>query len=169
MHTLNLKLLYGAEYRTVMDESAFCPGENKRNPWYHRLPCKFGHIYPYSIKMLAFYCQSGKIRNRLHREHPEIKAINWSDYGEAIFLFTPDQFKIVAEFAKPIRKRRLSPDHRQKLTLAGTDALKRYRNSILNGIKSSQKSSIAIGPISEYGLAREMGSENNSTLRNPKI
>jgi len=142
---LNLKELFGDKYKIAIDESASCPGESKDNPWYYQIPCKFGHIYSYSDKELGFYCESGKIRNRLHQEHTDIEITNWSDDGEAVFLFTPDQFKIVAEFAKPKRKRRLSQEHRRKLTNAGTDALKRHRKSILNGTKSAQISTNRIG------------------------
>ena len=135
---LNLKESFEKRYRIAIDESAYLPGEGKDNPWYYQIPCKYGHIYPHSDKKLGFYCESGNIRNRLHQEHTDIEITNWSDDGEAVFLFTPDQFNIVAEFAKPKRKKRLSQDHRRKLISAGTDALKRHRKSIQNGTKSGQ-------------------------------
>jgi len=135
---INLQNLYGKRFKIVLDESASCPGESKDNPWYYQIPCKFGHIYSYSDKKLGFYCESGNIRNRLHREHPKIEVVNWSDDGEAIFLFTYDQFENVARYARPKRKKRLSQEHRRKLTNAGTDALKRHRKSILNGTKTGQ-------------------------------
>jgi len=93
---LNLKELFEKQYKIVLDESAFCPGENKDNPWYFLIACKHGHIYPDSDRKLGFYCESGNIRNRLHRKHPKIEVTNWSDDGEAIFLFIPDQFDLIA-------------------------------------------------------------------------
>jgi hypothetical protein len=112
---LNLRKLYGDKYKITLDESAFCPGESKKNPWYFQVACKYGVVYPYSNKELAFYCESQKIRDRLHREHPEIKVVNWSDDGEAIFIFDPKKFDLIANYAWPRKRRRLSEEHKKKL------------------------------------------------------
>jgi len=160
---LNLKELFEKRFKIAIDESAFQLGESKDNPWYFQVPCKYGHIYPYSDKVLGFYCESGNIRKRLNREHPGIEIINWSDDGEAVFLFTPDQFDLIAKYAKPKRKKRLSQDHRRKLTSAGTDALKRHRKSIQNGTKTGQISTKRTLDVISDGQAREKRLENQKS------
>lgn len=112
---LNLKKIYGEKYKINLDESAHCPGESTKDPWYFQIPSKYGHFYPYSDEMLGFYCESGRVRGRLHRQHPEIEVRNWSDDGEAIFLFRPEQFNLVVKYAQPKRRKRLSEEHKAKL------------------------------------------------------
>jgi len=160
---INLQNLYGKRFKIVIDESAFQPGERKDDPWYYQIPCKIGHIYPYSDKMLGFYCESGNIRNRLHREHPEIEVVNWSDDGEAIFLFTPDQFNIVAEYAKPKRKRRLSQEHRRKLEISGQRYKFKSSNHGSNDAKSTQISTKRIEDVFGDGQTRETRLEHQKS------
>jgi hypothetical protein len=111
---LDLKEIYGHGYKIQCDESAPHFGGGRNNPWYYQIPCKYGHIYAYSDRLLAYYCDSGRIQEKLHREHPEIEVCQWGDY-EAVFLFPPDQIHTIAKYARPRTKRRLSPEHRQKL------------------------------------------------------
>ena len=110
---------FGARYRITLDEAAFCEPGGKENPWYFQIPCKYGHIYPCSDKLLAFFCESGGIRRRLRDDHPELEVRQWSEVSEAVFLFKPEQLDLVAQYAKPRRKRRLSPAHRKKLSKSG--------------------------------------------------
>jgi len=144
---LNLKELFGREYKIEIDESANCPGESKSDPWYYRVACKYGHIYPYSDKRLGFYCESGNIRNRLRQEHPEIDVFNWSDDGGAVFLFPVGLFKLISGYAKPRQKRRLSQEHRRRLELAG----QRYKFKPLKhgseSVKSTQISTKGVGVV----------------------
>jgi len=65
---------------------------------------------------LGFHCTSRIIRKRLHEKYPEIQVRNWSDDGEAIFLFPVELFDIVAEYARPRKKRQISANHLKKLT-----------------------------------------------------
>jgi len=120
---LNLKDLYGNRYKVTLDESSTCPGESKRDPWYFRIPCKYGHIYPISDKYLGFWCDSGVIKARMVREAPEIELVQDGD-GEGVFRFTVEQFEIVAEYTHPFKKRgrrNLSNMEKSQLVEAGRD------------------------------------------------
>jgi len=116
---INLKEQYRDRFKIGIDEAAFCDGESKKNPWYFMILCKYGDIYPVSDKKLGFHCTGERIRGRLHKEHPEIDVQNWSDDGEAIFIFDQEQFDIIADYAKPRRRRRLKNKDRQRLANAG--------------------------------------------------
>ncbi|MEW5924345.1 MAG: hypothetical protein AB1746_10190, partial [Candidatus Zixiibacteriota bacterium] len=113
---INLKEQYGDKFKIGLDEAASCEGESKKDPWYFLIPCKYGDIYPFSDRRLAFLCNGAGIRSRLQKEHPEIEVRNWSDNGETVFVFDPEQFNIIAEYAKPRRKRKVSPKERQRLS-----------------------------------------------------
>jgi hypothetical protein len=130
---LNLKALFGGRFKIRLDESAFCAAESKNDSWYYQIPCKYGHIYAYSDRLLAYYCDSGRVRReRLHRQHPEIEVCQWGDY-EAVFLLPPDQLELIAKYARPRRKRKLSPEHRQKLanfSLGRRDKSGKYRSGV---------------------------------------
>ena len=113
--------MFGSQFRITLDDAAHCEPSGKNDPWYFQIPCKYGNIYPYSDRLLGFHCEGERVRARLHRDHPEIEAHQWSDDGEAIFLFKPDQFELIAQYAQPSRKKRLSNDHLRKLIAAGRD------------------------------------------------
>jgi len=116
---INLKEEYGDRFKIDIDESAFCKKESPKNPWYFKIMCKYGDIYPVSDKKLGFHCTGERIRGRLQKDHPEIEARNWSDDGEAIFIFDQEQFDIIAEYAKPRRRRCLKNRDRLRLANAG--------------------------------------------------
>lgn len=138
MNPINLKELYGLKYKILYDESSNFIRSLKKDPWYFNIPCRYGIIYPYSDIKLAYLCTGKKIFTALHKKHAEIEVVNFSDFGEAIFLFKIEQFNIIAEYAKPCNKRTLSKDHKQSLCRAGTEALKKYRNSTLIANNSLQ-------------------------------
>jgi len=133
---LNLKELYADRYRIELDESALCPGESKRNPWYFQIPCKHGHIYPCSDKLLGFYCTGTKIRAKLRRNHPELETPLWGQ-SEAVFLFPLEMFGIIAQYTKPRRKRQLSEKHKKQLIEQGTDALKNSKNATIRAVSQA--------------------------------
>jgi len=141
---LNLRKIYGNCFKIVLDESAFLEPGGKKDPWYFQIPCKYGHLYPYSDKRIAFYCESGKVRARLLRNCPELEVRQCSDIGEAVFLFTPEQFDIVAEYARPRKKRRLSNKHKEKFIASGVSALKKHKKSKSNWQHSAQESTKSV-------------------------
>ena len=111
---INLKEMFGDRYRITLDEAA---SPESSDPWYFQIPCQFGHICPHSSELLSFFCTGPVMLRRLRREHPELECTLCD--GEAIFFFTPDQFDIVAEYAKPKQKRRISEEERQRLAEIG--------------------------------------------------
>ncbi len=116
---IDLRALCGHCYKIALDEAAGHESGGKNDPWYYLIPCERGHISPFSDKHLAYYCCGTKIRARLRRDHPELEVRQWSDDGEAVFLFTPDALEIVAEYAKPKKRRRLSPEQREQFVAVG--------------------------------------------------
>jgi hypothetical protein len=146
----NLKEQFSDRYRVVLDESADGEPGAKSDPWNFIIPARYGSIYPFSDVLLAFHCKARGIRTRLSKDHSEILVRNWSDDGDAIFLFRPDQFKLVAEYARPKRRRRLSPDHRKKLVKAGSRSLESYRDSNSNFDPMAPESMIPV-PVHTSG------------------
>jgi hypothetical protein len=65
--------------------------------------------------MLAWHCTSGKMRGQLKRDCPRLIIHNWADDGEAIFLFKPEDFELIAQYARPRRKRQVSETQRQRI------------------------------------------------------
>ncbi|PKK82038.1 MAG: hypothetical protein CVT49_15750 [candidate division Zixibacteria bacterium HGW-Zixibacteria-1] len=154
---INLKEQYGDRFKIDLDEAADCEGESRKDPWYYLIPCKYGDIYPFSDRRLAFLCNGAGIRSRLHKEQPEIEVHNWSDNGEAIFIFDPEQFHIIAEYAKPRRKRKVSQKERQRL-------VEMSRNhspfASINGSKTGQESTNEGQPVSNCPPVKNKRSES---------
>ena len=126
---VNLERLAEGKYKLGTDEASETKYIGYADRWDLVIKCFNGEIYPFSDRLLAFHCIKKIIRNRLHKEYGEVAVRNWSDNGEAIFLFELNQFELIAKYAKPKKRRILSPVHRLVLTSAGTEALKRYRES----------------------------------------
>lgn len=110
MKPINVKALYGDKFKIGLDDAM---DAHTPDPWYYQILCQYGHIYPISDKRLGFFCESGNIKERLKREHPEIDIPQDGD-GEGVFAFMLDQFEIVAKYAKPLKKRKLSPEQKEK-------------------------------------------------------
>ena len=157
MKPINLRECYGDCHRIVLDESAYCEEGGRKNPWYFQIPCKYGHFYPHSDWRIGFYCESAIIRHKLRRDHPEIEVRQWADDGEAVFLFKPEQFELVAEYAQPKRKRglrKLSAEHKAKLVEAGRDHRFASDSTVNNGSSEAQKAhktAILNTEVSEHG------------------
>ena len=143
MPVANLKDLFGDRYRVALDESARHESGAKADPWHYVIPCRYGSISPFSGELLAFHCRARGIRTHLHRDHPEIEVRNWSDDGEAMFLFTVDQFDLVAEYAKPRRKRRISEKERARLAKIGRDHRFKSNSTAINATKTVQDGAIS--------------------------
>ncbi len=138
MLPVNLKKLFSDRYRITLDESARHEPGAKNDPWHFVIPCRRGTISPFSAELLAFHCTARGIRDRLHRDHPEIEVQNWSDDGEAVFLFHLDQFDLVAEYAKPRRKKRISEKERLRLAKIGRDHRFKSNSTAINATKTAQ-------------------------------
>ena len=134
MIPINLKELYGRRYHITLDESALHEKKGKDDPWYFQIECHRGHIYPYSDKLLAYYCTGPKIRTRLSTEHPEYECIQWSDDYEAVFLFPVEEIKTVCKYAKPKKRRDITTDQQKKMSKHGHKT--RFKPKT-NGLQSS--------------------------------
>jgi hypothetical protein len=138
LNPINLKTLAAGRFRITLDEVALIEPGGKKDPWYLVIPCRHGQIYPYSDTPLAIHSKGSGIRRKL-QAIDGLTVRNWSDDGEAIFLFGSALFDRVAEIVKPKRKRRLSDSHKAKLIEAGSKALKAYQKSIVNAPKHGKK------------------------------
>jgi len=119
MKPLNLKELYGERYHITLDESAYHEKGGVDDPWYFQVDCHRGFIYPYSDKLLAYYCNGPKVRVRLRAEHPEFECIQWAEDYEAVFLFEPYDMKIIRPYAKPKKKRKITKEQQIKMSKYG--------------------------------------------------
>lgn len=143
MKPINLKELFGDRFKIIIDEAAEGEPGGKTDPWYLVIPCRNGSISPYSDELLAFHCTARGIRTRLHKDHLEIEVRNWSDDGEAIFLFNPDQFDLVANYAKPRRRRQISEKERSRLAKMGRDHRFISNSTAIKATKTAQGGAIA--------------------------
>jgi hypothetical protein len=116
MDVIDLKALFGDRCRITLDPAA--QGQRKPDQMYFVIPCEYGEIYPFSADKLAVMVTSIKVAQRLRREHPELKVHQSAD-DAAVFLFSPDQFDLVARYVHPRRKRQLSPEQREFLRRIG--------------------------------------------------
>jgi hypothetical protein len=146
MNPIDLKTLAAGRFRLFYDEAALIEQGGKKDPWYQVIPCRYGQIYPYSDTLLAIHSKGSGIRRKL-QAIDGLKLHNWSDDGEAIFLFAPGLFDQVAEIVKPKRKRRLSASHKANLIESGTKALKAYQKSIVNAPKQAKNGREPVQPI----------------------
>ena len=109
MRPIDLRVCFGDRYRIKLDPAAFCEPGGRKNPWYFTIPCRNGHIYPHSDKLLALWWESSV---RLDRQCPALTLYQDGD-DEKTYLFNPEDFEEVAKIAHPKRKRRLTPSQRQ--------------------------------------------------------
>lgn len=137
LNPIDLKTLAAGRFKLASDEAALTEPGGKKDPWYQVIPCRHGQIYPYSDSLLAIHSKGSGIRRRL-QAIDGLTIRNWSDDGEAIFLFPPALMDRVAEIVKPRRRKRLSEGHKARLIEAVTRALKVYQNSTVEARKQPQ-------------------------------
>jgi len=110
MKPRDLRELAGSTYRIELDPAASHEPGGRKNPWYFTIPCRNGHIYPQSDKLLALWWESSV---RLDRQCPALTLYQDGD-DEKTYLFAPEDFEEVAKVTHPKRRRRLTPSQRQK-------------------------------------------------------
>lgn len=150
MNPIDLKTIAAGRYKIALDEAASIEPGGKKDSWYQVIPCRYGQIYPYSDNLLAVYVQGLAARNRLSGL-AELTLCNWSDDGEAVFLFPLILLDLVAEVVKPRRKRRLSEGHKSALLDAGRAHLFRPRSTVPDAKKTGTNRPIAARAISRQG------------------
>jgi len=121
---INLKEQFRKQYRIGHDPAAKHEPGGMADPWLYTIPCKYGEIYPYGGERLALHCQGSTMRQTIKRRFPKFEIQNWSDDGEATFLFHVDDFEKLAKLVRPKRKpgrRKLSDGEREKLIEMGRE------------------------------------------------
>jgi len=121
MTCIDLKREFGSRYRIGLDPAAKHEPGGTHDPWMFTIRCQYGEIYPYGGEKLAFHCTGNIIRRKLKEAFPDMEISNWSDDGEAIFIFHVDQFAEVAKFAKPRQRRQVSESERRRLAEIGRE------------------------------------------------
>jgi hypothetical protein len=150
MEPIDINRIFGKRYKTEFDPAAYEEPGGKTDLWYCQIPCKYGCIYPYSSDKLAFYCDGYRIKTKIIREHPEIKLLQDGDI-EAVFIFPVRQFDILAKYAKPRRKRRLSATHKEKLASSGLPFRFETRTDGSEASSGHRESEISAKGRSSYG------------------
>jgi hypothetical protein len=138
-----IKLASG-RYKVGLDMASERKSINKADPWDLVIKCVNGEIFPYSNKLFGFHCTKKIIRNRLFEDHPEIAVRNWSDRGEAIFLFEPKDFNLIEKYAAPRKIRKLSEHHKATLVRYGCEALNVYRKDSSKSQKLAKNQAIGL-------------------------
>ncbi|MFH1923803.1 MAG: hypothetical protein ABIP48_28425 [Planctomycetota bacterium] len=118
---INLKERFGDRFKIDVDESYYAERPEFRKaeePWLQLLLCRHGHICPWGGSQLAA-CTNGRgpVANRL-KALPFTTVAQEGDDGVNV-LFDVAHFDQVAEIMKPRLRRRLSPEQRQRLAVAG--------------------------------------------------
>ena len=125
MDCINLKDRFGGRYRVVYEESYFAEhGQTARadDPWLQVLLCQHGHIYPHGGELLAAATDKrGGIAKKLAALDCTTVVQDGSDGANVVFPV--EHFDEVARIMKARKRRRLSPEHRRKLT----EAAAKYR------------------------------------------
>lgn len=109
---IDIKEIYDDKYMTYLDESAYHEDGGKRNPWYFRIKCSRGHIYAYSSDRLGYSGEGTRLKTALSKI-PNVVALQDGD-SEFAISFPPSALTAIAKYVRPIRRRRLSPEERQR-------------------------------------------------------
>ena len=107
---VDLRERFGGTYRIEHDPAAIHEPGGRKNPWYFTIPCRNGHIYPHSDRLLALWWESSV---RLDVKCPALR-LHLDGDDEKVYLFAPKDFADVAQVAHPKRRRRLTASQRQK-------------------------------------------------------
>src|SRR5262245_28284524 len=128
---LNLWERFGREYRIGFD-----PAYDHRNvprdkldPWMMTIPCHKGVIYPFGGDVLAVEVDHHPSAAHKLVAVPGVRIHqDGGSGGEITFTFPADSFDAVAAIVQPKRRRRLSPEQRERLVAVGQAALARHRH-----------------------------------------
>lgn len=109
---LNLKELYGKEYR-ISKDPAVEKYQKIVDPMYYVIKGKLGEIYPNGGNFLAVVVTGKRTANKM-RKWKELKLIQDADDG-VTFVFLPELFEKIRTMIKVSKKREISDAHKQKL------------------------------------------------------
>jgi hypothetical protein len=111
---IDLKALAGQNYRLTLDPSAEADPTRAERPWLYRVPAKYGFIGVHGGDALVAYCD----RPRLFSALLEIPGARTRQRGdtEIAVLIGPEHLDRAAGILKARRRRRLSPEARERAT-----------------------------------------------------
>ena len=120
---INLQRMCGEQYKVAYEESYYAEhGENayREDPWLMIIPCVNGHICPWGGSNLAACTdRSGSVAMRL-RKLPFLDLSATQDGSDGInAVFDVKHFAEVARIMQPRKRRRLSPEQKQRLAEVG--------------------------------------------------
>jgi hypothetical protein len=136
---LDLKALYGKQYRLTLDESVTCGDISAADRlWLWQIPCKYGHIFVWAEDRLGAYCNRPIMRGRL-LAIPGVKVQQRGD-REVNVSFDPALFTQVADLLQARKRKVFSPEEQARLKAQGIALAARTKQE---RTKSGQESSSA--------------------------
>lgn len=161
MSKRSLADLTGGRYKIALEESWYHERPEIRKPdrrWYEQIPCRDGafiSIYAETPEViLQLYTPKAKNARFIFekiRHIPGCKADFHFD-GEAVIYFPLEALHQVAEMAFARKKRRLSEDHRKRITERGVNALTAYREKGQNPNSNVEKTDLGAPLPKQVGL-----------------
>jgi hypothetical protein len=130
---INLRERFGAEYRIAFDPAydPFNVPRDRLDPWMMTIPCHKGVIYPHGGDVLAVELDNQQAAARKLAAVPGIRLHQDGGLrGDMTFLFPAEMFDQIAVIVRPKRRRRLSPEQRERMAAIGKAALARHREGI---------------------------------------
>lgn len=115
-HCINLQERFGRRYRIVIEEGA---SGRRPDPWYMRLLCRYGHVFPHGGDMLAASVDGHPNVARQLRRLRCCRVWQDGDFGELTVVFDVADFAQVAKIMRPRRRRQVSEAQRQQLAAMG--------------------------------------------------
>jgi hypothetical protein len=147
-----IERIAGDKYQITWDEAVKHQEKAKSDPdlraMYQIIPCKHGEIYENGEGKLAFLCTGLRICDRIAKLKIT-KDLSWLDiFLETdegyVFLFPLERFEMVAEWAKPNKKRRLSVEAHKKLSVSGHATRFSRRTARLNDPRNDSSPSTGV-------------------------
>jgi hypothetical protein len=124
MDCIDIKERFGKRHKvTPEDGNAW-----NRDPWLWVIPCGHGHIYVHGGQRLGAATNGRRVGGILAKI-PYVQIEQEGSDGFNVSFDVAD-FAKVAKVMRPRRRRRLSPEQRERLVAAGAEALKRRRNNV---------------------------------------
>ncbi len=103
------KVVYEESYRADRGERAFAP-----DPWLMTIPCRYGHILPWTADLLAVSVDGHPIMAGIIRRLSCCQVVQDGDFGELTVTFALDDFPKIAKIMRPHRRPQLSDEERDR-------------------------------------------------------
>ena len=113
----DLQRLFGDRYVIGHDEAYHADyGSNawRHDPWLLLIPCKHGHILPWTETELAASVDGHPIIAARVGRLEFTRVVQNGDHGELTACFTLDRFDAIAEIMHPHRRRQWTDEQRQE-------------------------------------------------------